>query len=144
MAEIDRRDSASRKVDGGCLCGAIRYQFDLPITDAAYCHCRMCQRSLGSPVSAWLSVSVQQFRWIQGKPKVYYSSRNGQRQFCGECGTQLLFLDTHHRNAMDINIGTLDCPDAFPPGYHIWTDSQVHWLIIDDNLPRYTDAGPDG
>ena len=33
-------------VEGGCLCGAIRYSFQLAPYGVGYCHCRLCQRSL--------------------------------------------------------------------------------------------------
>ena len=28
-------------------------------------------------------------------------------------------------------------PDAVPPADHIWTTSQLGWLAIDDDLPRW-------
>ncbi len=35
-----------------------------------------------------------------------------------------------------IDIGTLDHPEDVSPAYHTGVESQVPWLIIDDDLPR--------
>ena len=35
-------------IEGGCLCGAVRFSASDP-TEGAYCHCRRCQRSAGGP-----------------------------------------------------------------------------------------------
>ena len=39
---------------GGCLCRKIRYQIEGDSFDSDYCHCRICQRQTGAPVSAWM------------------------------------------------------------------------------------------
>ena len=74
------------------MCGRLRYAARDPI-DAGYCHCRMCQRSSGAPVLAWVSFPVAAFAWEAGAPSVYQSSDRGQREFCPSCGTQLVFRD---------------------------------------------------
>ena len=33
---------------GGCLCGAVRYTVDVPVTALRACHCKNCQRASGS------------------------------------------------------------------------------------------------
>ena len=37
-------------LEGGCLCGAVRYRISAAPSHTDYCHCRMCQRSTGAPV----------------------------------------------------------------------------------------------
>jgi hypothetical protein len=39
--------------------------------------------------------------------------------------------------SIDITAGSLDRPEAIAPQEHIWTDSAVPWLHVEDNLPRY-------
>ncbi len=40
--------------------------------------------------------------------------------------------------------GTLDRPQDAPPKWHTGIESQVPWLVIDDDLPRLkTDDNPD-
>lgn len=127
---------------GGCLCGALRYESSADPADAGYCHCRMCQSISGSSVLPWASFAVDGFSYTQGEPKVYRSSEQGQREFCGNCGSQIAFRATDRRDFVEINTGTLDDPESVRPQYHIWYDSRVAWFEIDDDLPRYAQSAP--
>jgi hypothetical protein len=127
---------------GGCLCGRLRYEARDPI-DAGYCHCRLCQRSSGAPVLAWASFPTAGFSFTEGKPESYRSSPAGLRDFCTNCGTQIAFRGTAKPTRIDVNIASLDDPASIKPEYHIWVGSRVPWFHIDDDLPRYSDEGPD-
>jgi hypothetical protein len=127
---------------GGCLCESLRYEAREPI-EAGYCHCRLCQRSSGAPVLAWAAFATANFSFTKGEPSTYRSSAVGRRDFCSSCGTQIAFRDTRTPGRIDVNMGSLDDPAAIEPVYHTWTGSQVPWLEIADDLPRYTDDGPD-
>ena len=129
---------------GGCLCGRLRYSADAPPVDAGYCHCRLCQRSSGAPVLAWASFPIGSFAYADSSPAIYRSSPHGQREFCARCGTQLAFRDLNRGTTVDVNIASLDEPEALEPEYHIWTQSRIRWFDTADDLPRHSDAGPDG
>jgi len=131
-----------RRFIGGCLCGELRYEAHSPI-DAGYCHCRLCQRSSGAPVLAWVSFPSANFSFSQGKSRGYQSSPRGLREFCASCGTQISFRDSTTPLRVDVNIASLDDPASIEPEYHIWVESRIPWLHIEDDLPRYTDEGPD-
>jgi len=128
--------------EGGCLCGAVRYRVEAGTGDSGYCHCRMCQRSAGAPVLAWVSIPLARFCFTKGAAKIYRSSSHAQREFCAACGTQLVFRDDKGETA-DINSVTLDDPTLAPPRYHIWRMSRVAWFETADNLPRFDDRGID-
>lgn len=127
---------------GGCLCGAVRYRAGEPV-DAGYCHCRLCQRSSGAPVLAWVSFPGEAFAYEKGAPATYRSSENGRRDFCRDCGTQIAFRDARTDERIDVNMATLDDPGSIRPEYHTWIGSRIPWFEIADDLPRYEDDGPD-
>jgi hypothetical protein len=130
-------------LQGGCLCGAIRYRVEAEPIDAGYCHCRICRRSTGAPAVAWGTVRVKGFAFLSGTPVAYPSSPRARRQFCGACGTQLTFQYTQKPETIDFTLGSLDDPEALPPQYHIWTQSRIGWFDTSDPLPRHPDGGPD-
>ncbi|MFO1038059.1 MAG: GFA family protein [Geminicoccaceae bacterium] len=129
-------------LEGGCLCGAVRYRVEGTPLDAGYCHCRVCQRSAGAPVLAWFTVTSQAFGWSSPPPATFRSSAHGSREFCSKCGTQLLFKEDGV-DLVDVNLATLDDPTLVRPDYHIWTQSRIPWFEIADDLPRHPDGGPD-
>ncbi|MCC6208517.1 MAG: GFA family protein [Gammaproteobacteria bacterium] len=129
--------------EGGCLCGGIRYRIEGVGIDAGYCHCRLCQRSAGAPVLAWMTVPVAAFSYIAGAPSIYRSSPHSQREFCARCGTQLAFRRLQNARTVDVTLASLDNPAGVIPEYHIWCASRIPWFDTRDALPRHQDAGPD-
>lgn len=122
-------------LEGGCLCGAIRYAIDGPVLTSDWCHCRLCQRSAGAPAVAWFTVPTSAFHYTKGEPRTYASTERGRRQFCGSCGTQLVFFDGDAER--DITVASLDDPARVPPQHHIWTMSQLPFVKLEDGLPRH-------
>lgn len=134
---------APRTLEGGCLCGALRYRVTSARYDVAYCHCRLCQRSAGAPAVPWASVPIADFSYVKGAPSIYFSSAKAQREFCGACGTPVVFRVRPDPRYVDFAIVTLDDPNALAPAYHIWRMSRINWFETADNLPRHDDQGPD-
>jgi hypothetical protein len=130
------RQAAMSGHDGGCLCGQVRFRVTAPPLDAGYCHCRMCQRNAGSPVVAWVTFPTGSFAFIAGTPRTHASSATGRRQFCGECGSYLVFHSTDRPEEVSINTASLDDPGAFPPRRHIFVESRIPWFHTADDLPR--------
>lgn len=130
-------------LEGGCHCGALRYRVSITPSDTGYCHCRICQRTTGSPVAAWALVPVAGFAMLKGQAVVYKSSAWGERHFCGTCGAQILYQERRNPAGVSLNVATLDDPAALPPRSHIYTDSQIAWLHFGDDLPRHGSAPPE-
>lgn len=126
-------------LDGGCVCGAIRYTVTAKPFAADYCHCRTCQRHTGAPVSAWMDFLTEQIEWHnKDELREYASTQDIRRGFCACCGSTLTFRSISHPRYLTLAITSLDDPAQFQPTYHIYTESQVPWLTIDDNCQRYS------
>lgn len=126
------------KLTGGCLCQSLRYEITGEIgSDTNYCHCRMCQRSAGSPVLVFTGVPEEKFKWTKGQPKRYQSSEAAFREFCPNCGCQLTFREGKE---LDVTTATLDDPEPFKPSIHIYCSTQLSWVKFDDQLPRHTEG----
>ena len=66
MAGVPDPPSPERPLQGGCLCGAVRYEITAPFLSAGYCHCTRCQRRTGTGSSANGRVPQAGFRLLQG------------------------------------------------------------------------------
>jgi len=129
----------SEKVTGGCLCGAVRYEVEAYLHNAFYCHCRICQKASGAPVQMGVSIRPESLRYTSGEPKYYQSSPFGERGFCPNCGSQLIWRPRsagEHPEWTNMNVGCLDHPEHFVPASHEGVESQLPWFNIDDDLPR--------
>ena len=132
-------------VAGGCLCGGMRYRIDAPPRDVVHCHCAMCRHGSGAPVMTWVVVPREAFVLERGQPAVYRSSDHGERRFCPDCGAQIAFVSTREPQTMDVALGSLDRPDAHPASRHIWLESRIRWLHLDEQLPgEARETPPDG
>jgi hypothetical protein len=126
-------------ISGGCQCGAVRYAMHMAPAKAHYCHCRMCQRAVGNLFAALAGARKDKFEWTAGKPGFFSSSTLAQRGFCAACGTPLSFA-YNDAEWIYVTIGSLDDPALAEPEKHYGIESQVHWLKLDDELPREATA----
>jgi hypothetical protein len=124
-------------LEGGCLCGAVRYRVEALEGDVVdYCHCGQCRKSSGAPVTAWIQVAPDRFAVTRGEPRGFRSSDRGTRWFCPECGGTLHMTDPQDRS-VGVALGSLDDPGELRPTVHGWESARLPWLRIADDLPRY-------
>ncbi|HEY0107539.1 MAG TPA: GFA family protein [Rhizomicrobium sp.] len=129
----------SARLEGGCHCGALRYAVDGEVVRTVVCHCRACQRSLGAAFAVFANVAAGDFRYARGVPAVYRSTPQVRREFCGACGTQLVFRrDAAAR--IGVNAATLDDPQQVKPDLHIWSGSDIGWFDTTDPAPRHAQS----
>ncbi|TVZ40980.1 hypothetical protein P886_0316 [Alteromonadaceae bacterium 2753L.S.0a.02] len=126
---------------GSCLCGAVKYQVNKFEKDMAHCHCSMCRKFHGAAFATFGEVSEHNFKWISGDDLLNsYKAPNGTvRKFCSHCGSSLVFESAASRNAklIEIAIATLDESQGLEPDAHIFVESKVPWLSLNDSLPKY-------
>jgi hypothetical protein len=126
-------------MEGGCLCGAVRFELASEPFDAGWCHCRVCQKASGSPAMAFATVPLGDYRYAQGAEAVATvgSTRFGHRGFCSRCGTPLYIRADFQPDTIDFSIATLDDPGAVLPSFHIFYASRIAWAPAGDSLPRH-------
>ena len=122
---------------GQCHCGAARYDMPAEAYHQAICHCSDCRRHSGAPVVAWGLVDRDALQ-VQGETREYASSEHGRRHFCPRCGTSLFYTnDVVFPGKIDVQVATLDDPDAIPPKVQIQLAERIHWMDNLDQLPKF-------
>lgn len=139
----DQRESYS--LQGGCLCGAVRFELTAPPLSAGYCHCTRCQRRTGTGSSVSASVEPDSLHWLRGEEliKGWLPPGDGaEKCFCRECGSHL-FSRSRDGRRIGVRMGSFDRDPGVRPAHRQYVAHAVSWeQIPDDGLPRYDEARP--
>lgn len=130
-------------VEGGCLCGRVRYQVAGSLGNADNCHCSMCRRQHGAAFATYADVDPDDFSWTSGADlvKVYETNANAGWCFCSECGSSL--AGTVNGRITSITLGTVAGDPGVRPGSHIFVGSRAPWHEICDDLPQFDERSAD-
>jgi hypothetical protein len=131
--------STPGKARGSCLCGAVRFEVRFPSKWCAHCHCTMCRKEHGAGYVTWAGFPVEQFEVTDGEAGLnwYQSSPQAQRGFCSRCGSSLLFRSERWPGEIHVAIGVLDDPIDRAPQAHVFHDTRVDWVVIDEALDTF-------
>ncbi len=123
---------------GSCLCGAVRFRVDLPSKWIAHCHCTYCRRAHGSALVTWAGFSSEQFTLEpeSASPTWYESSTGAMRGFCGRCGSPMFFQSTRWPGEIHIARALFTDPLDREPSAHVFYETHVSWLNVNDDLPK--------
>jgi len=133
---------ASKTLEGGCGCGAVRYR----LKDEPYivhnCHCRLCQRQTGTGSAVNAFIESDRLELLSGELReVEFKTGSGATQTlvrCAQCGTPLW---SHYprlgRKVAAVRVGTLDEPSAAPPDVAIFVADKPAWAPVPDGIPTF-------
>jgi hypothetical protein len=129
-------------MEGGCSCGAIRYQLTNTPLIVHACHCRDCQRITGGPhvINIWIERKFVEASGAEPKSHLMRggSGKNHEVFFCGECGTYV--WSRYHiapGDCLFVRAGTLDHPEAVTPDVHIFTRSKLPWVRLPEGARSF-------
>jgi hypothetical protein len=138
--EIASATNEGSWAEGSCLCGEIRYRVPVPPLWVAHCHCSMCRRAQGAGFVTWFGVPGHKFSFVGpgDRLRIYRSSPDATRSFCGRCGTPLFFESKHWPGELHVTFASLDPQVAatLQPQVHAYWSSRVPWIELGDHLPR--------
>lgn len=129
--------ASDRPIEGGCLCGSIRYRAWGKAYGITHCHCQTCRRASGAPFVTWAEFDADKFSVTRGQPATYASSSHVIRTFCNQCGTALTYRRADLPNSIDVTLASMDAPETLQPEDHTWTESRLPWITLSDRLPAY-------
>jgi len=138
MTIIGSEDAMTR--EGGCPCGAVRFRVEGEPLNVRVCHCRNCQKAMGSPFFA-RALFPHRALSVEGETARYPSSEALDRVFCKTCGSRL-FAWRKSPAVAGVALAAFDDRNAFAPTEHIWVSERMRWVKLDDGLPQYPGTVP--
>lgn len=123
---------------GGCLCGAVRYDARVPQKTVLACHCVQCRRWTGGP--AFFSVAVEDARFT-GEDSIAHhrASEWGERGFCSLCGSTL-YWRMQGEPVTGVAAGSLDDQSGFAVAEEIFSDRRAPWIPPWPHASQSTEA----
>ena len=125
------------KIEGGCLCGAVRYSSDTEPALLVNCYCSNCRKNSGSSHSVNVAMPFGSVTVTGDTIKTYVdkTGASGQpfnRHFCGTCGSHFRSEGPAYEGLEFIKAGTLDDANWAEPKAHIWCDEKLAWIELPD------------
>lgn len=140
-APIAQPPSPGNPLEGGCLCGEVRFRVTAPFVASGYCHCTRCQRRTGTASSVSARVPREGFELLQGAEHVraFRPPTGGKAKvFCSNCGSALCSGELDSDELIAIRLGALDSDPGIRPHYRQFVDWAASWEPIpDDGLMRH-------
>lgn len=129
------------KIEGGCYCGAIRYEAEGDPLFKGQCHCRECQYISGGSPNVTMAVPEAGFRYTKGEPAIFRRKdleTPVTREFCGECGTPLLSRAPSLAGTVLLKVGSFDDPKQFEgPMMAIYMVDAQPFHMVPEGIPTF-------
>jgi hypothetical protein len=127
-------------MNGGCLCGDVRYSASGDPVITSLCHCQHCQKQTGSAFVQVVAVPNENFT-VKGTLQTFTiaadSGRNKNNKFCPRCGSIVLIEAEGFPGMTLIMGGTLDDTSWLNPTIELFGDSAQPWLTISHEMKRF-------
>ncbi|MFG3524761.1 GFA family protein [Nocardia nova] len=116
-------------MDGGCLCGNIRFSATGEPDFPHLCSCEHCQRLSGAPVMSWVSFPEKGFAWIGpgGEPTWFETFPQICRGFCPKCGSSIASKGDE-AGLIGVTITALDDHSGLIPVKQSLAHNAVPWM----------------
>ena len=128
------------KIEGGCLCGKVRYSADAEPTFVGVCHCKNCQKGSGTAFSIVVALPTPALT-VQGTVQTFTgqgdSGKATYRRFCPECGSPVASEAELMPETVMIPVGTLDDKSGVRPAMQIYCDSAQDWAVLEAGIQRF-------
>ena len=86
----------SDRIEGGCLCGKVRFTVENRFEQLYLCHCSQCRKITGSAYASILLSQPDRLEWLAGEDNINrfeYPGRNFTKAFCRDCGSGVPYLN---------------------------------------------------
>lgn len=118
----------TNELEGGCLCGTVRFSTRQAPLRTMACHCKFCQRVTGSAYFAESMFPMAAVSFNDGALSHYEHVSEGSQKkvfvhFCSHCGTTVSLTFERWPDIRGISRGCYDDPNAVTVSSHIWTES---------------------
>lgn len=115
---------------GGCVCGAVRLEIDVPARWAWHDHSAASRHAQGCAYATYVGSWRSRFRILQGEDCItrYEDAAAGTaRGFCARCGTPLFYERARSPTMVNVPRALFESRTGREPRYHLSIDAAPDW-----------------
>ena len=127
-------------IQGGCQCGAVRYEADAEPIGIYICHCTECRRQSASAFGISVDIPAAALRVVKGETRTWHRpTPNGRLacHFCPTCGSRLWHMADPTDGGVTLKGGSMDTPPDLTRAVHIWTTRKLPGVPIPAGAVQY-------
>jgi len=132
---------ASKTLEGGCGCGAVRYRLNDEPIFVNNCHCSLCQRQTGTGSAVNAFIEADRLELLSGELAEHeFKTGSGATQIvvrCANCGTPVWSHYRLGRKAAAVRVGSPDDPSAVHPDAAIYVTDKPSWAPLPEGVPSF-------
>lgn len=132
------------RFQGGCLCGAVRYEGSEQ-KGGGHCHCIDCRKSSGTGHGSHMVVPEAAFQ-VTGEVRFFDAPADSgnmvSRGFCPTCGSPIYSTNSGMAGMVFVRASSLDDLEVFAPQMVVYTKRAASWDGVDPALPSFEAMPP--
>lgn len=129
----------SNKLNGGCLCGEVKFELDEDFKAFYQCHCKQCQTLTGSAFASNLFTHPQNISWLSGVDSIVvyeHPDREFSKSFCKSCGSAVPFVNKK-RTSLIVPAGSLKSSIRAMVQANIFVSEKAFWSNAEAEIKNY-------
>ena len=126
-----------KQFNGGCLCGAVRYEARGEPLYAGYCYCSDCRKASGSGFIPFIGFAAGAVSFTGATRQFRCKSIRGTdavRNTCPICASLVFGGDVGIDDSFTLYAGSLDDASLFTPTVAIFMKSRAPWAPVPAGL----------
>lgn len=132
-------------IEGGCLCGSVRFRIEGEPMMSGRCCCQACQKLSGAGNTENIAFAQNDIA-VSGQIADYnWTADSGgtvTTSFCPNCGSPLFGKSTTMPGMTMVRAGGLDDPGIYAPQMMVYAKRRHAWVLHDERLPAFETMPP--
>lgn len=125
---------------GSCLCGAVRYEANVPPAVAGHCYCTDCRKASGTSHCTHAAVPESELT-VTGDVKFFDKPADSgnivSRGFCPNCGSAVYSRNSGMPGMAFVRASSMDDLDTAVPQMTVYASRAPSWARIDSEHPVF-------
>jgi hypothetical protein len=130
------RDAFAIRAEGGCPCGAVQFEIDVPAVWAWHDHSAASRAAHGAACVTYVGSWKSRFRLTAGAEAIsrFETATHAVRSFCARCGAPLFYESARAPKMVNIPRALFRSGVGREPRYHLSIEETPEWAYAGEPL----------